>query len=268
MRCEECEALLEEYFDGELKAPIAAAVTQHVNTCTACSPMLRQLQHEQHAYDHYQRDVEVSPALWSQIKSGIAEHRISNHTWWAAFAGMFSGSRINMPATAAIVMLAVGLTIGVMKYFERTGDPEHTEIAQSHLPAAEPSANDIRIDKNQSETRTTTPVAIAPQPRPKRKTIAGDRKGPVTAAQLVRQAERKYLNAIDLLTRDVSQHPSAFDEEARARLDRALAAIDRTIAATRKAVKRNPDDPVAIEYMLSAYRKKVDVLREMTSHDD
>jgi hypothetical protein len=32
------------------------------------------------------------------------------------------------------------------------------------------------------------------------------------------------------------------------------------------AVKKNPNDPVAVRYMLSAYGKKVDVLREMTSY--
>jgi hypothetical protein len=51
-----------------------------------------------------------------------------------------------------------------------------------------------------------------------------------------------------------------------ARLDQALASVDRTIAGTRKAVRQHPDDPVAVQYMLSAYSRKVDVLREMIGY--
>jgi hypothetical protein len=39
--------------------------------------------------------------------------------------------------------------------------------------------------------------------------------------------------------------------------------IDNTIAETRRAVRENPDDPIALQYMLSAYAKKIDVLREV-----
>ena len=42
--------------------------------------------------------------------------------------------------------------------------------------------------------------------------------------------------------------------------------LDRTIADTRKAVRQHPDDPVAVQYMLTAYAKKVDVLREMVDY--
>ena len=50
-----------------------------------------------------------------------------------------------------------------------------------------------------------------------------------------------------------------------AKLDQAIAAINRTIAGTRKAVREHPDDPVAVQYMLTAYARKVDVLREMAA---
>jgi hypothetical protein len=46
-------------------------------------------------------------------------------------------------------------------------------------------------------------------------------------------------------------------------LEEALSSIDRTIAATKRAVRRSPEDPIAVQYMLAAYAKKVDVLREM-----
>jgi hypothetical protein len=48
-------------------------------------------------------------------------------------------------------------------------------------------------------------------------------------------------------------------------LEEALSSIDRTIVATKRAVRKSPDDPVAVQFMLAAYAKKVDVLREMVN---
>jgi hypothetical protein len=50
-----------------------------------------------------------------------------------------------------------------------------------------------------------------------------------------------------------------------ARFDAALGDIDRTIKDTRRVVNENPGDPIALQYLLAAYSKKVDVLREMTA---
>ena len=80
------------------------------------------------------------------------------------------------------------------------------------------------------------------------------------------EAEKKYLRAIALLTRGVEQRPSRLDPETRMKLDGALAAIDRTILSTRKAVRQNPNDPLAVQYMLTAYGKKVEVLKEMSNY--
>jgi hypothetical protein len=102
-------------------------------------------------------------------------------------------------------------------------------------------------------------IAKAPSVSP---ASAADR----TTAELVRVAEKNYLSAIAMLTRDVAQRPSRLDSETRAKLDGALASIDRTISATRRAVRKNPNDPLAVQYMLTAYAKKVDVLKEMTNY--
>jgi hypothetical protein len=45
-----------------------------------------------------------------------------------------------------------------------------------------------------------------------------------------------------------------------AEYERNLALVDRAIAATRSAAKRNPNDPDAAEFMFSAYQSKVDLL--------
>ncbi len=87
---------------------------------------------------------------------------------------------------------------------------------------------------------------------------------PVRSADLlVREAEKRYQAAIKILERDVRGRRSQLDRETLARFDETLGSIDRTIAETRKAVRQQSSDPVAVQYMLSAYAKKVEVMREM-----
>ena len=88
----------------------------------------------------------------------------------------------------------------------------------------------------------------------------------MTPAQLVRDAEPKYLTAIAMLSRDVNRRRSQLDPMLLARFDASLAEIDRTIKDTRQVVRGNPEDPIALQYLLAAYSKKVDVLREMTNN--
>jgi hypothetical protein len=80
----------------------------------------------------------------------------------------------------------------------------------------------------------------------------------------VREAEQKYLSAIALLSRDFKHQRSHVDPQVLAQFEQALGAIDRTIASTRRVVQQHPSDPVAVQYMLAAYAKKVEVLEEMT----
>lgn len=87
--------------------------------------------------------------------------------------------------------------------------------------------------------------------------------GARSADRLVREAEKRYQAAIRILERDVKGRRSRLDAETLARFDQTLSSIDRTIAETRKAVRQQGSDPVAVQYMLSAYAKKVEVMREM-----
>ena len=89
----------------------------------------------------------------------------------------------------------------------------------------------------------------------------------LTPAQLVRDAEYKYLTAIAMLSRDVNRKRSQLDPAMLARFDASLADIDRTIKETRQVVRGNPEDPIALQYLLAAYSKKVDVLREMSDNN-
>ncbi|HZH31835.1 MAG TPA: zf-HC2 domain-containing protein [Pyrinomonadaceae bacterium] len=85
--------------------------------------------------------------------------------------------------------------------------------------------------------------------------------------RLVREAESKYLAAIHMLSEDVNRKRTRLDPQVAARFDETLATIDRSIAETRRTVLRQRNDPIAVQYMLSAYAKKVEVMREMAALD-
>jgi hypothetical protein len=267
MTCEECQLMLEEYFDSELQQPAAAGVSAHVERCAQCRSTLDQLQTEHQLFLSYDRELEVRPALWAGVQTRVAEATPINtrtQTHWATFRMLFSEMRLNIPVTVGLILIAVGLTVALMKYFER---PANQIVVQTAQPPATVQFPEPPKEKSAvHESLPSEPVAISrvkPRAETTRRRVVN---APQTASALVREAELKYLSAIAMLTRDVQEHPARLEHGTRVRLDDALSAIDRTIASTRKAVRRNPDDPVAVQYMLSAYRKKVDVLREMTSY--
>jgi type VI protein secretion system component VasF len=125
----------------------------------------------------------------------------------------------------------------------------------------------VQVAKNRIVRKERTPNLIAGNERSVRaglKTGATEHKP--TSDELVREAEQKYVAAIAMLSRDVNRRRSQLEPEMAARFERTLAAVDRTIADTRRAARQHPGDPVAAQYMLTAYAKKVDVLREIIGY--
>lgn len=72
MKCEDCLPLLEEYFDGETDARAAELLSAHLSKCADCAAALDALRFEQDVYARYERDLEVTPALWAAVSAEIA----------------------------------------------------------------------------------------------------------------------------------------------------------------------------------------------------
>jgi hypothetical protein len=166
-----------------------------------------------------------------------------------------------------MVIAAVAITIGVMNYIQ-SRDQAPTQIIKTNTPTPvqpnvqptdtqppKQSEQPTMAGKDSVPTRPGSTERIAAKPRtPSRRSDDPDR--------LVREAEQKYLAAINLLSRDFKGQRERLDPETRTKFELALAQIDETVRATREAVRRNPGDPVALQYMLAAYSRKVDFLRD------
>lgn len=295
MKCEDCQKVLEEYFDGEMEERATTAVRAHLMNCEACSLALEALGDEQNVYALYERDVEVSPAIWTGVLARIAEEESTRkgsfiRTWRRQLAALFATPRLSPALTFALLILSVGTTAGLMKFVQSRSASEQT-VAKQQPESAQPVPAKVieqpventeakeeyaveNSDEQLAEADEKSVEKLAPAYRAadrfenRRAAAAGTVGYPseVSPDQLVREAEQKYRAAITLLSRDARSRRSLLEPDVQQRFEQTLAAVDRTIDETRRAARRQPDDPVAVQYMLAAYAKKVEVLREMATY--
>ncbi|HEX7177068.1 MAG TPA: zf-HC2 domain-containing protein [Pyrinomonadaceae bacterium] len=298
MNCEESRPLLEEYFDGELAGAAAARVAAHLASCGSCAALYESLGREQEFYRVAEPEAATAANLWAGVSARLEGERGGGRAarLWrtvrgrAAFAA-FGAPRFSPALTAAAVLTAVVLTAGVMTYLNAGRQPQPETASVARQGAAESDiAPRTGNDNERGDSARPVPArraegdaamkssasGVGEQRRAVASVVAegGRRARPHpevqrrddTADELVREAEHKYVAAIALLARDVRRRRSALDSEEAARFERTLAAVDRAIAETRRAARSRPADPVAAQYMLAAYSKKVDLLRDMASH--
>ena len=279
MRCEEFQPLIEEYLDSELAESTAGEVARHLDNCVSCAEVAGKLGVEREMYSRYEPDLQVTPDLWAGVQARIAtETHVPGPkgvAWLiATVKDALAVPRVSGWATAALVLLAIGSTAVFMKYMQSATPPPHPQVRAT----VEPQPPTRETTQAVSSPAAADDTRVKPDPeRPKRRieitaerTNQGERQarqvlGPKTPHQLVNEAEQKYLAAIAMLSRNAARKRSQIDPVTLEKLDHAIAAINRTIAGTRKAVREHPDDPIAVQYMLTAYARKVDVLREMAA---
>jgi hypothetical protein len=278
MKCSECQTLIEDYVDGALGEKAGALVSTHVAACAECASFREGVIREQAIYARYERDVNVTPMLWSTIEARIKQERAAEPAGWISrlreqMVGMFAAPRLSPALAFAIVLVAIAVTVIVMTRL----NPGVREVANNNANVAVPDAGGANVNRGPAPPATqggersnevakaegsTSPKATAVKASVPRKTPVATAPTPT---QLVREAEQKYLTAIAMLARDVNRKRSQLDPIMLARFDSALGDIDRTIKDTRRVVRDNPEDPIALQYLLAAYSKKVDVLRGMSA---
>jgi hypothetical protein len=275
MKCEQCRAQIEDYFDGELDPSMSRKLDAHISNCASCAALAAQIKQEHELFAMYRRDVDVTPALWTRVQSRIEEEKRTRGGKERKFAGLwewlqagFAAPRLSPRLAAALVIVAIGITVGVMSYLQSRN---HTNNQAVNPPEqsfdtgaiANKEKTDSQKDKNMDSVDPARMTSKASQPvdTQKNRPVAPD------PDRLVREAEQKYRAAIGILARGLKDRRQQLDPETRAQFDIALAEIDQTIEATRVAVRRNPADPIAVGYLLAAYSKKVDFLRDTARYE-
>jgi hypothetical protein len=277
MSCEKWLPLIEEFIDGELDDSSIKGLRSHLAACGDCSSEYKHLLKEQELYQNYMRDIEVTPALWAGVQARIQQNGAGPGIFERIrrFASAFTaGPRLSPVYAMLLVLIAVAVTVIVMRRPPApSGTPGGTSNTNQSI-ARDTSPTPTPVP---SQTGTPEPGVKAtpkPEPLPQEPLIAkkepnsrpprtAAKPAPLTAEQAVREAEQKYVAAIAILSRDVNKHRSELDPAVAAKFEATLASIDFTIRETRRAVREHPGDPVAAQYMLTAYSEKLDVLKEM-----
>lgn len=214
----------------------------------------------------------------------------------AVFFGNFSAPRFSPSLTALMVLIAVGVTAFVMSYLNPKEKPSlQAKVSQSaSVPSTSASAtpdtfassspntgnveatsgegsesdvnNKPRIAGNDGDGKNRYTLASKKETTARSLRSRSPSERRLTPDALIREAEQNYVAAINMLSRDLNRRRSRLDAETAAQFERTLVAVDRTIADTRRAARKHPNDPVAAKYVLTAYAKKVDVLREMIGY--
>jgi hypothetical protein len=141
MKCDEVLVLLEEYLDGELGAEDQERVSEHLITCASCAEAFAALTAEQEMFVRYDREIKISPSLWSGIEEHIVPINETSYGWWMKIAAVF--------------VLAIGLgTVYFLKQEKETPTAkispveQQQEFARFSIPKTEKPTRIKRIKKS------------------------------------------------------------------------------------------------------------------------
>jgi hypothetical protein len=289
MKCEACLGMIDELIEGELDGSLAREATAHMAMCGPCSQLYANLRYEQELFRKYLLEVEPTPALWANLRLELEKEKVIKASQpqfrlqrWLAIA--LGGLRVTPQLATALVLITIGLAIGLMVWRTTIDTSKHqaenpgvgvqhsSEVSRegTHRDSED---NDRSSTDDNDQTIRPSSTRSGNRRRGTQVNAAGSasrhmvERSPAvpTVDQVARRAEQEYLSAIKILSRDIKRRRAVISPALLSQLETALAEVDRNIAATRRVARERPRDPVAVQYLASAYENKVDLLREVTS---
>jgi Putative zinc-finger len=219
-------------------------------------------------------------------------------SFWSSLAASFAPRQIAVFAGLALAAVVLAATFLALRPGSQPGKEESQEIAKG-TGAPTPVGGDVvatpetagtagQINSQDAtgrdELAKITPKTIRPElvkisprggspqivksmPRPLRPVdrtsgeTAAARPGPKTPRPDLLPVEREYVREIAALKTSIErQQLQTLSPTLRAEYERNVAVVDEAIASTRQAVKSNPADKDAQEFLRAAYRDKLDLL--------
>jgi hypothetical protein len=273
------EATLQSYFDGELSGKMLETVTSHLASCSTCAATAREMEEEINLLltalaPEFEASVPTE-RLRQRIDAAVLDHRlgVASPREKAGLGAFISsllsfGTQQTLGYASLAMVLAFAAIFGVVKY--RMTTPSQQQPQAQPQVAAVPQ----RVEKTQDQvavaplTIKQVPVSIsvlrknaAPAYRPVKASYNVDA-APAPTLEPVKllPGERAYLQTIARLDSTINANKKQMRPSLQVEYERNLAVVDRAIAATRSAVKKNPTDPDTADFMFAAYQSKVDLL--------
>lgn len=280
------EAILQSYFDGELSGGQLESVTSHLAACEACAVTVRDIEAETallSAAFAAELDASVpTEQLRRRIDAAIADLQtqtvavnqssgFSLGGWLQSlFAPLSFTPQRAFSYAGLVLVLGFAALLGITQWRTETPNepvvavnPEAPNKGRFAAPTASPTASPVAPTVPEVAPVNATPASRESAPRRRYA-------NPVDVGSTVAKAdnkvkllpgERSYLQTIAKLDSTINSSNSRPMRPAlQAEYQRNLALVDRALAATRDAAKKNPSDPDAAEFMMAAYQNKVNLL--------
>jgi hypothetical protein len=278
------EATLQAYFDGELSGAAMENATLHLASCSTCAAAAREMEEEINLLmaalaPEFQASVpterlreRIDAAVLDQRAGAASQHQRAG--FGAFIAGLLSfGTQRTLGYASLATVLAFAAIFGLVKL--RSTTPEQPSVAKTTPPVVK-SEDKIAAVPRPVETGIK-PVDVIAQDQKRKsdvvyrpvkasfkstavKTITATDPTPTTEPIKLLPGERAYLQTIAKLDSTIKANQKQMRPSLQVEYERNLAVVDRAIAATRSAAKKNPNDPDSADFMFAAYQSKVDLL--------
>jgi len=234
MSCQQHQQKLSDYIDGLLSAPEEAELRVHLDECSSCRVICRDLILIREAC----RDLpeyEPSPRVWERISAAIAAESFGAIPSERTNVGVraFSGGISYRPYLAMAAGLLAAVLVGVV-FFSRSYREGASRMAQG--PIVRWEAQQMGIE----------PMGLILAHTP---TIAAE-----TVEQHIRELEQ-----------EIARKRPTWGPDVERLFEKNVAIIDRCIDRCRRAAQQNPSDPIVRELYLAAIQAKLEMLKQFVA---
>jgi hypothetical protein len=279
MNCERCQNELEDFLYGELSERRAGEMRAHLAGCADCAAVRDDLEHENQLFAQFYEQTAIEPTgeMWEAIRGRIAVEPArqveagvklqEKSGWWQSlFGGWLTPVAMRQAALALLlVVLSVTATVLLMRRGETGNELARQDPKQTVTPTPQSVATPDPAPSPASD------LAKAGQDKPVKRAITNPTVSRPIQAQplsdqelLVRQlakAEREYQGAVKMLDRVIANRRDSIEPEAFKQYESSLALIDNSIAQSKRALRDQPNDLAAGQFLLAAYAKKVELMQ-------
>jgi hypothetical protein len=227
MVCVECQELLSEFIDGDLRDRKREAVAEHLGSCPRCQALCDDLAKIIEASSHLPLHTPAA-GVWSRIEREISSGA-GRATWWDRLAARrldFTVTAQHVVSAAAALVVCAGI-IGAVGY-----------TSPGSLP---------RVEVNWSAFDSHSSATLRPQY--------------LSRAQPAIPEEIDAVRAsVEEMHRGVERRQAEWSPELRAAFAKGIAAVDASLAERERDLSAAPSDPARRERLVAAYREKLNFL--------
>ncbi|MEP7271806.1 MAG: hypothetical protein ABI882_09895 [Acidobacteriota bacterium] len=270
MKCEQCQLELEDLLYGDASAARSAETRAHLAGCRDCRAWLGELERESEAFTRYHAQTALEPTsgMWLSVRDRMREERggvasITEPAPGTSGLSVFSrlGQWVRRPvllrqAMAAIALIAVTALVTALLLARRDtardqlagGPGPDATISQ---PSPSPTSPTPLTEMPKNEPRRDEPRVVASLPKPKQAVVSDEA---LLRAQ-VAKTEKAYVDTIRMLDRAIAKRKGTIDPGVFSQYETSIALIDESIDKSRAALRGRFSDPVAEQFLLSAYAR-------------